>query len=124
MSECIEWQGAVATSGYGAIRRDGVTQNIHRYTYIQAYGPLGPGIVVRHKCDNKLCYNLEHLEPGTQSDNIRDYVERGDYRNQNTGKTHCPRGHEYDYFKSERRHCSECRREHVRAYRRRQKEMQ
>lgn len=30
------------------------------------------GLVVRHKCDNRLCINPEHLEVGTQSANLRD----------------------------------------------------
>lgn len=34
-------------------------------------------MVVRHKCDNPQCVNLEHLELGTQLDNITDRDSRG-----------------------------------------------
>ena len=39
-------------------------------------GPIKRGLVVRHKCDNRLCYRLSHLELGTIADNNRDAAER------------------------------------------------
>ena len=35
------------------------------------------GKVVMHKCDNRACVNPEHLELGTQSDNILDGYQKG-----------------------------------------------
>lgn len=35
------------------------------------------GQVVRHKCDNPRCINPEHLEIGTQLENVQDSVQRG-----------------------------------------------
>lgn len=47
----------------------------HRQVYYKATGELPE--VVRHKCDNPRCINPEHLEAGTQVDNMRDMRERG-----------------------------------------------
>lgn len=42
-----------------------------------AHGPCPAGLVVRHKCDNRLCVNPEHLEYGTQGDNLNDRKAHG-----------------------------------------------
>lgn len=62
---------------YPMLCRNGKAMSMHRALFIDAYGPLEKGIVVRHKCDNTLCINLEHLEAGTQAENVRDMIERG-----------------------------------------------
>lgn len=49
----------------------------HRMVWIEANGPIPDGLVIRHKCDNPSCVNLDHLEIGTQSDNVHDMIERG-----------------------------------------------
>ena len=54
----------------------------HRKVYYEATGELPQ--VVRHKCDNPRCININHLEGGTYKDNMADMYERnraGDYRN-------------------------------------------
>lgn len=43
----------------------------------------GRDVVARHKCDNKTCIRPEHLEPGTQKDNIHDAVVRGHMHGRN-----------------------------------------
>lgn len=35
------------------------------------------GLVIRHRCDMPLCVNPEHLETGTQRQNVRDAMDRG-----------------------------------------------
>jgi len=52
------------------------TIRLHRLIYMKYYGPIPQGMVVRHKCDNRLCINPEHLELGTPEDNVRDMVRR------------------------------------------------
>lgn len=47
--------------------------------------------IVRHKCDNSLCVNPDHLELGTLKDNSQDCLKRG--RNFWANKTHCKNGH-------------------------------
>jgi hypothetical protein len=60
-----------------------------------AWGPVPPGKIVRHTCDNPPCVNPLHLMNGTSADNSRDMVLRGRTRPWNEGKTHCIRGHEF-----------------------------
>jgi hypothetical protein len=64
-------------SGHHTFSRDGKVQRIHRYVYEQAHGKLLPDIHVRHKCDNPSCINIDHLEQGTNYDNVQDRVSRG-----------------------------------------------
>jgi hypothetical protein len=40
----------------------------------------GMDVVVRHRCDNSICVNPDHLEPGTQAQNIGDAVARGRFQ--------------------------------------------
>lgn len=51
--------------------------NMHRVLYEETFGLLPKGIVCRHKCDNPLCINLEHIEPGTFAENSNDMRVRG-----------------------------------------------
>lgn len=62
---------------YPKFFRNGKVWKIYRFLYIEKYGELPKGIVVRHKCDNKMCINVDHLEAGTHQDNMNDKVNRG-----------------------------------------------
>lgn len=55
----------------------GEHQNLVRFLYEERYGKLPKHIVMRHKCDNKLCINLEHIETGSAKDNMNDFMIRG-----------------------------------------------
>ena len=54
-----------------------VTTKMHRYVY-ETYNncKISDGLLIRHKCDNVLCINPDHLELGTYQDNSDDMVER------------------------------------------------
>ena len=80
--ECWPWTGHTTASRgggtrYGAIRVGSTMQKAHRVAWALSHGPIPAGQVVRHKCDNSICCNPNHLELGTQADNIRDREERG-----------------------------------------------
>lgn len=50
---------------------------IHRFVYEREHGTIPLGMVVRHRCDNTRCINPDHLELGTQTQNMHDMIERG-----------------------------------------------
>lgn len=76
-SGCIRFTGPLDGEGYGRIMVARVKYMAHRLSYSLNNGPIPDGYVVRHKCDNPSCINPEHLEVGTQADNIADKVSRG-----------------------------------------------
>lgn len=68
---CWEWQAGLR-AGYGAYLHNGKPCYAHRVAYEMFVGPLQEGDVVRHKCNNKLCVNPDHLVKGGVIDNIQD----------------------------------------------------
>jgi hypothetical protein len=63
--------------GYPRHFVDGKAKRIYRTVYELNHGPIPKGLVVRHKCDNRLCINPAHLELGTTKDNAMDREMRG-----------------------------------------------
>jgi hypothetical protein len=82
--DCWLWTGCKTKMGYGLI--GGQTRLAHRCAYELWVGEIPDGLVVRHKCRNKHCVNPEHLETGTQKENITDKVRDGtQQRGENVG---------------------------------------
>jgi hypothetical protein len=79
-TSCVEHTGYVMPNGYGQVHRDGKVWLAHRWAAHKAHGPCPVGQVVRHACDNRKCVNPEHLQYGTQSQNLLDRRERHRYR--------------------------------------------
>jgi hypothetical protein len=73
----IRTHGATNRDGYPTTSYKGKTLNLCRVMYETVYGLIPPGMVVRHKCDNRQCINPEHLEVGTHADNVKDMDQRG-----------------------------------------------
>lgn len=76
---CVNWVGGAGHRGwYGVVTRPGGGQVLtHRASWEVAHGsPVPVGKVIRHKCDNGLCINPDHLEIGEQGDNMHDMHDR------------------------------------------------
>lgn len=63
--------------GYVRVYINGKQERLFRYIYEQKYGEIPKGMLIRHKCDNPSCVNIEHLEIGTPKDNVMDMITRG-----------------------------------------------
>lgn len=83
--ECWPWTAKSKVDGYGVIGTGGRNMPkvlAHRLSWQIHNGGIPHdgsyhGIVVMHKCDNRLCVNPAHLALGTQGDNIRDMDAKG-----------------------------------------------
>lgn len=91
---CVEYTGFRTARGYGRVnKRVGGKQTgqfAHRMAWAAVYGPIPPGMVVMHLCDNPPCYRLDHLRLATQAENMADKVAKGRQRNSATGPLHPP----------------------------------
>lgn len=76
--DCWKWLGLVEKNvGYGISYYRGKTNRAHRTAYILTNEkPLSRNQIIRHKCDNKICCNPNHLELGSHFDNVRDWQTR------------------------------------------------
>jgi len=77
LSRCWNWHGQSDTGGYALIPMRGISYLGHRVSYFLHHGHIPDGLVIRHRCDNKICTNPEHLELGTHQQNIQDAHKRG-----------------------------------------------
>jgi HNH endonuclease len=72
--------GADCSGGYGrfqaGIGAGAVITTAHRYAWTLEHGPVAPGLVLRHRCDEPLCTATADLELGTEADNYWDTVAR------------------------------------------------
>ena len=73
---CKIWPMGINSSGYGHFSIKNKSYNVSRLLYKTINPGEYKGLVVRHKCDNRACCNIDHLEIGTQKDNIHDIKKR------------------------------------------------
>lgn len=93
---CWEWTG-YRRGGYGRAKVNGVVVTVHRAAYEALVGPVPPGLVLDHLCRNKACYNPAHLEPVTNTENLRrgNLPQLETMRGTSHDVTSCPAGHPY-----------------------------
>jgi len=102
-ASCALWMGAVGSDGYGrfwvstpattpnvdpAVRvRGGRVITPHAAVSALVFGPLPLGSTHLHDCDVRLCVNTHpgHLRRGTQRENVRQAVARGQLRGPKPG---------------------------------------
>jgi hypothetical protein len=78
---CWPWVGGGRNDkGYGTLGgggKGGKTVLAHRLSYEIHKGPIPPGLVVMHSCDNPGCVNPAHLKVGTTAENIKEAYDKG-----------------------------------------------
>lgn len=74
---CWVWRGLTSTGGYGLVTIHYKMYRTHQLAYELMTGPIPPGALVLHSCDNPPCVNPAHLRLGTDKDNALDRVARG-----------------------------------------------
>ena len=100
---CFLWRGPVNKAGYGLSGR----RLIHRIEWDIANGPIPDGMVVHHRCEERACYNIDHLELMSRADHVA-------HHNQSRrGKQNCTQHPPEDFYTNKTGHgiCMGCRRE-------------
>lgn len=82
---CWVWTAAISTwskepwdGGYGAFKLGSRVVRAHIVAYQIIFGSVPNGKVLLHGCDNRRCVNvLDHIQPGTQAENVKDMLSKG-----------------------------------------------
>lgn len=117
VTDCLVWQGASTTGGYGHVRYGARMRNAHIVAYLLVRGFIPAGLQIDHLCRTRKCIEPRHLEAVTQRENI---FRGTSNQAKNHRKTHCKHGHPFDEentyrAKSGFRVCRTCARTRARA---------
>lgn len=85
-TDCWEWNGRRDSNGYWHGRK----LRVHRLVTHLVHGLDldNPREYARHCCDNPPCFNPDHLQPGTPTENQQDAIRRA-----RRIRSACKRGH-------------------------------
>ena len=87
---CWTWPGCHSKGGYPRVNVPGDKQRpAHKVAYELRYGPIPVGLEPDHLCRNRGCWNPDHTEPVTRSENVL----RGAHPNRD--RISCRAGHPY-----------------------------
>jgi hypothetical protein len=75
--DCWLWTGTTKKTGYGHMSVAYRKLLVHRLAYSVWVGPIPPGLLVCHHCDNPPCVRPDHLFLGTHRDNMQDMIRKG-----------------------------------------------
>jgi hypothetical protein len=74
---CWNWRGSTDSKGRANINTNGRPKYAAIVSWEMINGTVPNGLVVCHKCDNKLCVRPDHLWVGTQRENMQDMIDKG-----------------------------------------------
>lgn len=83
-SGCVLWLGAVNHRGYAVINCDQIPVKVSRMVLAKKLGRLPYRAL--HTCDVKCCIAEDHLYEGTDKDNTRDALNRGQFKRGDNGQ--------------------------------------
>lgn len=90
---CWNWVGGRHPNGYGVFYHSGKSFLAHRMSLLIRGASLVDGLVVDHKCRNRICVNPRHLRQVTRSKNNTENSESPSAVNKR--KTICVNGHPF-----------------------------
>ncbi len=69
---CLNWKWAVTSGGYGTFKLHKKSTRVHRYLLARALNLdyNDHSWVAMHRCNNKLCVNVDHLMVGNNDLNV------------------------------------------------------
>ncbi len=74
---CWEWTGSRSLNGYGTLGWNHRHVAPHRLAWELTFGPIAEGLVICHKCHNRLCCNPKHIRADTAFSNNQDMLAAG-----------------------------------------------